>query len=310
MKKEPDKFLNIWTENYLENFRSGAFSQNRAGTLMQLIKSNSCKNIPVVLIAAGPSLDKNLSHLKNYQSNVIIICVDVVLYKLIENDIRPDYVVSIDPSDSIHRFWSDVNTEDLTFICPTTTNPELIKKWKGKLIFFNQEDSGDKGQLLKKLIVPTQNFGNLFNRYFVGATLYQISTIFSPSAIILLGYDFAYSDQKPYCSGFLKRKLYDINNVGMNILEKREYDAEKVVLLDGKYIGTTKLLLAYKHTFEQLINTSNFLIINSTEGGLLDSTIRMPLIDSLQEYCTNTISKEVSLQQEQVIRKRKRKKKR
>ena len=196
-----DPFIELWKNNYNTNLSEGLLASAKARPLVFLANSLPYSNIPIVLVVAGPSIDKNIGYLKEYKDKCIIICADVVLFKLLEHGIKPDFVINVDPHESIIRFWKSLDTSDLILICPTTTNPITIQYWKGKIFFYNQVDieGSSKGEALKKLIKPTKNWGSVFNRFFIGATMFQIATIFKPLSIILVGYDFGFTDEKAYC---------------------------------------------------------------------------------------------------------------
>jgi len=295
-----DPIIKLWKDNYNTNLSRGYLSGNRARPLTLLLNTLPYQNIPIVLIVAGPSLDKNIKQLKEYTDKCLIICADVVLFKLIEYEIFPDFVVNIDPHESIQRFWIGINTSPYTLICATTSNPINIEAWKGRLIYYNQSDvkNTPKEETLRKLTKPTKGWGTLFNRFFIGATLLQIADIFRPSAVILLGYDFAFTDNKAYCDGFLDRKIYHLEDPegspewekAINRLKKEEVKKElDVSIPGGKHIWTTKTLKLYKNTFVKLTKTRCYPIINSTEGGILIEIEQIPLIQSLQTYCKDII---------------------
>ena len=79
----------------------------------------------------------------------------------------------------------------------------------------------------------------------------------------------------------------------------------EVKFSNGESIWTTKALLYYKQTFIELAKTVKFLIINSTEGGILTEITRMPLKQSLETCCIKIIEKSDTF----VLKKKKRKKK-
>ena len=311
-----DPFIKLWEDNYNRNLSGGLLASPKTRPLIFLANNLPYSNIPVVLVVAGPSVDKNIQHLKDYKDNCIIICADVVLFKLLEHGIKPDFVINVDPHESITRFWKSLDTSDITLICPTTTNSNTIKCWQGKIFFYNQMDieGSAKGEALKKLIKPTKNWGNIFNRFFIGATMFQISTIFRPSSIILVGYDFGFTDGKAYCDGFLDLKIYHLEDPEgspewqriINSFKAAEIrkDAE-VKISPTESIWTTKELLLYKRTFVSLITSVKLPVINSTEGGILVEIPRIPLKQSLTKYCSNPIEKSDTFS----LKKRKRKKK-
>jgi hypothetical protein len=53
---------------------------------------------PAVVVAAGPSLDKNISTLKGFEDRFLIIAVDAAVMPLVRSGIVPDLVVSVDPN--------------------------------------------------------------------------------------------------------------------------------------------------------------------------------------------------------------------
>lgn len=299
LRKDP--FINLWKTNYSKNFERGLLSNERTRPLSFLINTINKTNVPVVAIATGPSLDKNIDILKEYEHKCIIICADVALFKLIEHNIRPDFVVNVDPHESITRFWGSLDTTKHTLVCPTTTNPKSIESWKGRFFMYNQEDvpGSYKGVALKKLVKPTQGWGNIFNRYFIGATMTQFAYFFRPKPLMLMGYDFAFTDNKAYCDGFLDIKLYhDADPVGsekhtkqIKKLKELEVNKEVEIYVSSAQpsVWTSKTLNMYKKSYVDFAKTMPFPIINATEGGILTELPMVPLKDALAEHCTENI---------------------
>ena len=300
-----DPFQKLWTDNYLINFEQGLLSNEKTRPIAFLEKHPEYRNIPVILIAAGPSLDKNIDAIKGYEDKCIIVCADVVLFKLLEHGIRPDFIVNVDPHESITRFWNFLDTSSLSLVCPTTTNPKSISAWKGRFFFYNQEDDPNsyKGETLKKLTKPTQGWGSIFNRFFIGATMTEFSTIFKPNPLILVGYDFAYTEGKAYCDGFLDIKVYHDENpegteehkarlaAAINKMKADEVQKELEVYVskDNPSVWTSRTLHMYKQTYVQYAKTLSFPIINATEGGILVEFPIAPLQETLQKHCITSL---------------------
>jgi hypothetical protein len=315
LKKDP--FIEKWRVNYEANYSSGIFTNSRAKPFLFLQNTKPYAGKPCVLVVAGPSVDKNISILKNFQKNVIILAADVILYKLLEHDICPDFVVNIDPSDMFIRFWNDLETSAITLICPTSAHPDVLKIWKGQYAFFNQSDfsKSPKGEALREITKKTGGFGSVFNRYFIGATMLQIAKNLEFNPAILVGYDFAYTDGKAYCDGFLERKIYDDlfnpdtveHKDQLKKLKKKEIKDEiKMKDINGKFVETSRQLDFYRKSFLQLQKDLKIPIVNSTEGGTLLGVPCMKLQRSLEKFCSNEIDKKNVFE----IKKRKRKRKR
>lgn len=292
-EKPYDFVVEKWKTNYKRNLEENIFAKDNVKYLKFLMTNQFYNKVPCILVAAGPSLDKNIDLLKEYQKNCLIICADVILYKLVEHGIHPDFVCSIDPSDSFSRFWNGIDTSTYNLVCPTTASSIALESWKGTIFFFNPTDKpgSEKQKLLENMTRLTSRFGNLENNYFVGATMFLFSKIFNPSSVIFMGYDFGFTDNKAYCDGFLERKLYDTNNVGMELLKAKELNSNLTIDVDDYFIKTTFLLNLYKNTLLHLILLEKIKCINSTEGGIFTEILRMPLKDSLEEYCSKLITK-------------------
>jgi len=303
-----DPFIKYWGENYKNNLDNKVFDLQHARPLIFLKNKMPYNQKPIVLIAAGPSLDNNINFLKEYQNKCIICCVDILLFKLLENDIKPDYVINIDPHPELTSGWRDItgswyDATGIALVCPTTANYNAISSWRGDILFFNQTDSpyNHKGPFLKKLTKTTSGFGDIENKYFIGATMVQFASIFSPSSIILMGYDFAYTNNKPYCSGVIERKAayqleYTLNSEKIinhtNALKDLIIDSSDLIAkYDNKDIKTTHLLKLYIETLTQVIKKYKFLVINSTEGGIYQDCPRTPLNQALSIYCKEEFKK-------------------
>lgn len=312
-----DPFLKLWEENYNENCRLGYLSKVNTKPLAFLTHTGIYNSIPVVLVVAGPSLDKNIHHLKEYVNNCIIVCADVVMFKLLENGITPDFVVNIDPHESISRFFEKCDTSNSTLVCPVTTNPKTLEIWRGNIFFYIQDDVKEsaKGQTLKRISKNIKSWGTIVNRYFVGAAMLQFAAVLNPSVVILVGYDFAYTDDKPYCDGFMDIKLVHTENpVGseehtkmIEKLKSLEMKKELEIKVSAdKSVWTSRTLNLYKVTLLRLMQIMKFPIINSTEGGILLEITRIALKSSLNSYCTEPIEKF----KEYTVQKRKKRRKR
>jgi hypothetical protein len=298
-----DPFIKLWANNYAENFTLGYLGESRAKPVLFLKNTGKYLNFPVVLVAAGPSVDKNIKDLKDKQDNCLIVCADVVLFKLIENGIKPDFVVNIDPHESVSKFFSFLDTSDLCLVCPTTVNPKTIKAWKGKILYFNQTDvpNTPKGDALKRITAPTIKWGEILNRFFIGATMLQFVALFRPSYVILVGYDFAYSGGKAYCDGFLDIKIHHAEDpVGSEehskMIEKLKNEEMKKDIyikgaLGGESLWTSNVLHFYLKVFKELAAALKLKLVNSTEGGILMGLPQVPLATSLERYCPSKLNK-------------------
>ncbi len=305
---ENDPVILQWVKNYKENKSKGRFDRLSTKPLAYLYRNAYYHKVPVVLLCAGPSLDDNIGQLKEYQNNAIIVCVDMALYAVQQAGITPDFVVSVDSSIHISKMWELCDTRGMKLICPTTTHPDTIDKWEGEIFFFNQIDRADdiKGFILSHLIQPTASYGSIPNRFFVGATALQFLDLFKPSKLIVAGCDFGYIKDRIYCKGVMESRvqdLYGTEQYSIEIEKKTIKVLEEAFTVDGVSTSETMSKL-YLDTFYNIVQQLRMDVINSTEGGLLQSN-NMKLKQSLYEHCSTPIKKYDTF----IIKKKKRKKK-
>ena len=302
-----DAIIQQWISNYSDNHVHGRFNRSNAKPLVFLYNNFFYNKVPVILISAGPSLDDNINKVKSYQNNAIIVCVDLALYAVQQAGITPDFVVTVDSSIFISEMWKICDTRGLKLICPTTSHPFTIDLWEGDIFFYNQIDSpyNEKGFVLSYLINPTSHYGNIPNKYFVGASALQFLQIFRPYKIILLGFDFAYKENKIYCNGVMESRVHYLYGTEQYQIEKENKITKilsEAITVDG--ISTSEILSnLYLSTFIHMVEALQLDVVNSTEGGLLQLN-KMNLSDSLNEYCKTPIKKWDTTK----IKKRKRKK--
>lgn len=144
---------------------------------------NSLGNKPVILLAAGPSLQKNIKWLKENQNKFIIVALSAVLSILEKEQIKPDIVTHIDGlEESIIHFTKlkDISFFDETlFLISSRTPREIVDVLQKQNIYFFESSSGYK-----------KEFGNI-SAPCVGSTTYLLLLAIGVSKLYLLGLDLA-----------------------------------------------------------------------------------------------------------------------
>ncbi|MCH8157029.1 MAG: motility associated factor glycosyltransferase family protein, partial [Nitrospinae bacterium] len=84
----------VFSKTFYDNiFANGKHLLNSSG-----IRSleQTLHGVPAIVVSAGPSLDKNISLLKNSADNILIVAVATALRPLVESGVKPDFVVAVD----------------------------------------------------------------------------------------------------------------------------------------------------------------------------------------------------------------------
>ena len=92
-----EKFSHLWLRNSCRNLH---FLDEKDGVLKYFglaTEGKLKKELPFIILAAGPSLAKILPHLSELKKRAIIVCVDTALKACLEAGVEPDFIVLVDP---------------------------------------------------------------------------------------------------------------------------------------------------------------------------------------------------------------------
>ena len=224
-------------------------------------------NKPIVVVASGPSLDKNVELLKNVQGEFVIICVYTAVRVLIKHGIRPDFVVTLDSQQTIHE--TDEQKQEL-FDTPVVylgiAETSLLDRFTGPKIYCRTPHDIVLRQVLPEKLLNCQSI-------FVGGSVMVSALHFAHylggNPIITIGFNAAFLDEQEYATGAFH---YDHKSAPMDI-----------VWLDGIDGGKVKSTIMYEdfiRSTEQLVaQTPETLYIDATEGGAKKKGMQ---IDTLQ----------------------------
>jgi hypothetical protein len=123
------KFGELWVRNLINNLDYISEAQD-VGSLTDIFKE-----YPVLLLAAGPSLDNILPHIKELQKRFIIVSVDTSTPVIIKNGCVPDFTVVVDPQYWNTRHLDRVDLQDTILMSESSTHPGIFRKNHNKLFF-------------------------------------------------------------------------------------------------------------------------------------------------------------------------------
>lgn len=246
------------------------------------------ENMPAVIVAAGPSLEKNIHLLKNLKGKAIILAVDTILSKLLAMGIVPDFVATIERIEqSYDYFYKDLDIpQEVTLVAPPLLDPRILEEFKGNMVLpFRLEVS--EYRWLYNMLQPKGNVGVLMGLS-CAHLAFGMAFHLGASPIILIGQDLSYGKD-------------EISHVSGTIYEKVEADAvfkEREELVEGyygDYVRTSEIWLAFKQWYENEISKNDIYVINATEGGVkIKGTFQMTFEQAINKYCTISASGNIS----------------
>lgn len=240
------------------------------------------KGVPALIIAAGPSLDKNIDQIKNAVGKAILISVDTALPSLLKHGITPNFLTSIDYKEltyeKISGSASNPAVREINLICTSWVTGVVPKRFPAKNVFWAFNDNPLENwiniSLGGKLAIP--GAGTVAHLNFIAAQ------IMGCNPVIFVGQDLAFSNSKGHSSDVV---LSNDENT-KKVLDKGQ-DIMWVPGVVEPKVPTNRQMFGYKHMFEQLIKTSKGkTIINSTEGGaLIEGAENMSLEKAIDRFC-------------------------
>lgn len=223
------------------------------------------RNIPVVVVAGGPSLKKNVKLLREAKGHMLIVSVDRALSTLHEEGIVPDIIASMDSLDVYVNVGEEFR--NVPFMCNTHTSRESFDWSSGRKIMVCDQPLIQK--LKQKINMPEliyEVFGS------VALMIVAVFAMLEAKYIILIGQDLAYSED------------------GYSHADGSKADIpEDAIMLPGYYGGEVKSRpdweLFWKWYVREIPQMEHTKVINATEGGAgIPGAIQMSFREVLDNF--------------------------
>lgn len=193
--------VSAWRNQWIEQARAnkaevGSFKDHGIGLL-----HGKNQYMPAIIAGSGPSLAGNADKLKDRGGIPLISCLHNFHF-LEDLGVKADYYVSLDAGPVVleevseggklspEEYWE--RTKNHTLLCYIGSHPDLIKKWQGKIYFFNcpvpDDVVRDETDKIERFNTCIGTGGNV-----LGACLYIAKGILGCSAVAFVGADFCFS---------------------------------------------------------------------------------------------------------------------
>lgn len=276
-KNTYEHFNRNYPYNILFNMKNMLFHNNICQIKEKLMEKD-LSGIPAIIVAAGPSLDKNIHELKKAEGRAFIIVVDAAIKRVLKEGIRPDMVVTEDALVP-DRFFEAEGMDEVFWMAERVTKPEVMRRY-GKKVFYY-------GHTLKywdKRLIETlgYRYPDLLTGGSVAHTAYGAAVYFGFRTIILIGQDLAFTGGKSHTSG-----IHDGKEENDTYIKGRSITTVKDA--DGNLLETDAQMKWYKEWYESEFNIrKDYLekVIDATEGGAkIEGTIIQPFAQTIEEEC-------------------------
>lgn len=247
------------------------------------LAGNFYKGKPAVIVASGPSLDKNVALLKAYENKALILSCDGSMSSLAKHDIVPHVVGSVERGFRTYDVFynnrtDDVLKRDIVFSGPAVVRPEIVDIFKDHKMISVFKAKEAYGQWLDDVTLNRK--GCLWSGTSVAHFLYSFAEALGCSPIIFIGQDLAYS----------KEGLSHADDVEIKESVVLKQVEEWVTDYKGNNIPSTYIWKMFLLTFEDMIRVTPSKAIDATEGGAyIQGTEIMTFKEALETYCQNDL---------------------
>lgn len=242
------------------------------------------KGKPAIIVAAGPSLNKNFHLLKSVKDKAVIVAVDTIVEKLLDEGIVPDFVCSIERSERTYEFFYQESNipKEVTLVAPAVLETRILEEFKGNILLPFRNEIAETLWLQRIMNLPTTSGISMGSS--CAHVAFGIAEHLGCSPLILVGQDLAFSDDSviTHAEGTIYHKL------NRPPISKSRHD-----IVEGYYGGTvttTDTWRQFKVWFEKRIGEADLQVIDATEGGArIYFTDRISLQESIAKYCNKDI---------------------
>ncbi len=261
----------------------------RWGGLMPVVGSFAGKH--VIIIGAGPSLDSCYGVLGKLRSreDILLLSSDMALKPLCEQNIVPQFVITCEttPTD----YFSEIDTSEihlLSFSCSSFSN---IRKWKGKISFYNWMTDGEIYSNLWR--EAGEGLGFVATGSIVTTQAVSLALGCGVASLLLVGNDMGFFDRY-YASGtssakkkyFLSGRFNTHSSIEMNTgRSARDYHVKR----DGELFYTNNQFLAARLWLEKLFRSAPYPVADCSRPGCSPGVIsRIDIQDYISIFEKNS----------------------
>lgn len=234
------------------------------------------KDMPAIIVSAGPSLNKNIEELKRAKNKAFIIAVDTAIKPLLAHGIVPDMFAIIDGLKPVELVQVE-GSRNIPLLSATSAAHSVLDYHQGKKFFFCQNY-----RFIDRMYqINEKTFGAMQAGGSVATMAFSLVCHLNFKCVIFVGQDLALTGNKTHADGTFKEKM-------------EEEDTSNYKMVPGnveEMVPTRPDFNGYRIWFEDYIDMwknryPDFRVINATEGGArIKGTEIMSLKDAIDQEC-------------------------
>ena len=254
---------------------------------------NRAAGFPAIVVAAGPSLARNLCQLGALREKAVIIGVQTVLRLLHALGIMPHFVTSLDYHEISTEFFREIDRADETLlVAEPKATWGVLDMFPGGMHVLRHKYYDT---LLQDCNPPR---GGLRSGTTVAHLAFYVAQQLGCDPIIFVGQDLAFSEGMFYMPGSPIESIWQPELNRFQTLEMKQWERimrNRPILretedIHGRPTYNDELLFTYRQQFENDFAAAPQRIIQASEGGVpLAGAEVMPLAEAARRYCTRPL---------------------
>ena len=196
------RFGNLWLRNMCKNLEK----MRDLGGIKGFAERFS--DIPVLILAAGPTLDRILPQLPVLRRHALIIAVDTAVRACIRAGIEPDFIILVDPQYWNWRHLDGISCPNSILITESAAWPAVFR-FKCRRIYL----CSSLFPLGKFLEARTETNGELGAGGSVSTTAWDFAKHMGAKRIFIAGLDLGYPERRTHFTGSIfEERMHTVSN--------------------------------------------------------------------------------------------------
>lgn len=251
------------------------------------------RNVPAVVVAAGPSLGTNIELLKELKGKAVVMALDTSFRSCFKRGITPTFVNAHDANEAGHRFFLNQPCPETYGLFVNYVHPKIIESYQGPKAFYYVDDSslpvyGTMALACDEEGRPDGSFrkSKVTGGSSVAHTAMYLALLMGCNPVTFVGLDLSYPD--------LEKSHFESDNM-KDVRSQKLIDVEDV---QGRMIKTNLSFYSYKVVMERMAETMGLIfnaqLFNSSEdknglpAGVVHKGLKpLALRQFINDYCTN-----------------------
>lgn len=185
------KFGKLWVKNSLKNLDKIIQLDSIAGL------KDSTKDLPFVIIGAGPSLQNLIPVLQDIKDRAVIVCVETALHTLLRNNIEPDFIILLDSQYWAYKHIAGLKAPSSILITEQSVYPAVFRFNCKKVLLCNSQFT--VGQYFQNKL--GLDFGDLGTGGSVACSAWNFAYFCGAKEIFLAGVDLGFPQKQTHIKG-------------------------------------------------------------------------------------------------------------